>query len=101
MIKVMYNENTIKVSGHANYDKFGNDIVCASVSSIVYTTINGILNIDSNAIKYEDNKDLYIHIKSSNEVIKKLINSMLELLKELEKQYPKNIIVKENKDVIY
>ena len=101
MIKVLYNDKRIKISGHANFDSLGNDIVCASVSSIIYTTINGILNIESNVIKYEDNKDLYIHIESSSEVIKKLINNMLDLLKELEKQYPKNIIVKENKDVIY
>ncbi len=96
MIKVLYNDKRIKISGHANFDSYGNDIVCASVSSIVETTINGILNIDNKAIKVIDNKDLVIDILSNDIVIKKLITNMLELLKELEKQYPKNINVKEN-----
>ncbi len=96
MIKVLYNDKRIKISGHANFDSYGNDIVCASASSIVETTINGILNIDNKAIKVIDNKDLVIDILSNDIVIKKLITNMLELLKELEKQYPKNINVKEN-----
>ena len=96
MIKVLYNDKRIKISGHANFDSYGNDIVCASVSSIVETTINGILNIDNKAIKVTDNKDLVIDVLSNDIVIKKLITNMLELLKELAKQYPKNINVKEN-----
>ena len=50
MIKVVKENNYIKLSGHAKSDLYGNDIVCASVSSIVYTTVNGILNIDKEAI---------------------------------------------------
>jgi len=91
MIKVSYNDKSIKVSGHADFNTYGNDIVCASVSSIVYTTINGILNINNASIKYIDNKDLVIEILSDDEITNKLINSMLDLLKNLEEQYPKNI----------
>ncbi len=101
MIKVLCNDKIIKVSGHAKFGDYGNDIVCASVSSIIYTTINGILNIDKDAINYEDNNELIIHINSDDEIIQKLINNMLVLLKDLERQYPKNIKVKESKDVIY
>ncbi len=97
MIKVMVSKNIIKVSGHANYDNKGNDIVCASVSSIIDTTINGILNIDSKALDYIDNrKELTIKILSNDTITLKLIDNMLILLKELAKQYPKNISVKEN-----
>ena len=97
MIKVNYNDKSIKVSGHANFNTYGNDIVCASVSSIIYTTINGILNIDSNSISYKDDEILEIHILKNDDITKKLIDNMLDLLKDLEKQYPKNIkIVKEN-----
>jgi len=91
MIKVNYNENKIKISGHAGFNSYGNDIVCASVSSIVYTTINGILNINNNAIKFIDKEDLLIEIISNDLVTSKLINNMLDLLFDLEKQYPKNI----------
>ncbi|MBE6156739.1 MAG: ribosomal-processing cysteine protease Prp [Firmicutes bacterium] len=91
MIKVKYSNKFIKISGHADFNDYGKDIVCASASSIVYTTINGILNININAIKYTDEKELVIEILSNDEITNKLIGSMLDLLKELEAQYPKNI----------
>ena len=91
MIKVNYNDKAIKISGHANFDAYGKDIVCASVSSIVYTTVNGILNVNKNSIKFNDEKDLIIEILTNDLIVNKLIKSMLDLLKELEKQYPKNI----------
>ena len=91
MIKVIYSKNIIKISGHANYDEYGKDIVCASVSSIISCTINAILNINDKAIKYNDDKDLVIEILSSDEITSKLIKNMLELLQDLTKQYPKNI----------
>lgn len=91
MIKVNYNDKIIKISGHAGFDNYGKDIVCASVSSIVYTTINGILNINNDAIKFSDNTELVIEIVNNDDITNKLIANMLELLKDLEKQYPKNI----------
>ena len=91
MIKVIYSKNIIKISGHANYDEYGKDIVCASVSSIISCTTNAILNINDKAIKYNDDKDLVIEILSSDEITSKLIKNMLELLQDLTKQYPKNI----------
>lgn len=92
MIKVKVNKKNIKISGHAGFNAYGKDIVCASVSSIIYTTVNGILNISNNAIKYEDNKEFFIiEVLSDDEITNKLINNMLDLLEELEKQYPKNI----------
>ena len=33
------------ISGHAGYDDYGHDIVCASVSSAVQLTVNGITEI--------------------------------------------------------
>ena len=91
MIKVNYNDKVIKISGHADFNTYGKDIVCASVSSIVYTTINGILNINKNAIKYTDNIDLNIEILINDITTNKLIKNMIDLLIDLEKQYPKNI----------
>ena len=37
--------DTITISGHANYSD-SNDIVCASVSSIMYTTVNAIMKLN-------------------------------------------------------
>ncbi len=96
MIKVVCLENKIEISGHACFESYGKDIVCASASSIIYTTINGILNINDKAIQFNDGKKLEIFINSNDEITKKLINNMLDLLKNLAEQYPKNIIVKES-----
>ena len=35
---------TLTVSGHANYDKYGKDIVCAGVSAVVTGGINALEN---------------------------------------------------------
>ena len=94
MIKVLLKENIIEISGHANFDAYGKDIVCASVSSIIYTTINGILNINNKAIKIADENKLIIKIISNDDITKKLIENMINLLKDLEKQYPKNLNIK-------
>ncbi len=91
MIRGEFKKKYIKISGHANFNNYGNDIVCASVSSIIYTTVNAILNIDSRAIKYTDNKDFIIEVLKDNEIVNKLIDNMYCLLKDLEEQYPKNI----------
>lgn len=96
MIKVNINKNHIEIKGHAMYDDIGKDIVCAAVSTIVITTINAILRFDENAINYKDS-DGYISIdiiKDSN-ITNTLILNMIELLKDLEKQYKKNIKINE------
>lgn len=80
----------IKLMGHALYDDYGKDIVCASVSSIVITTINGILSIDK-TISYEENEGLSIKVIKDDLVTNKLINNMINMLLELEEEYPKNI----------
>ena len=80
MIKVNIKEKQIIIKGHANYDELGKDIVCASVSSMVITTVNAILRIDNEAIKYSDDNGVIIDIIKSDEIINKLINNMIDLL---------------------
>ena len=97
MIKVLVSKDKIEVTGHSEYDDIGKDIVCSAVSSIVTTTINGIISIDSDAIYYEYNRDIMeIVIKKRDEVTIKLIDNMSDLLKSLSNDYPKNIKVKES-----
>ena len=85
------NINFIKISGHAGYDVCGKDIVCAAVSSITITTVNALIKLDENAIDYVQNDDLTITIKKHDEVTCVLIQNMIDLLEELEKDYKKNI----------
>ena len=96
MIKVLVSKEKIEIRGHSGYDLVGKDIVCSAVSSIVITTINGILSINSKSLKYEyDDDTLAITHIQNDEVTIRLINNMLDLLKELRDQYPKNINIKE------
>ncbi len=100
MIKITSKENNgvieeIIIKGHACNDVSGKDIICASVSSIVITTINAIIRFDEKAVFYEE-KTGFIKInnlKKDNKTNTLLIN-MLNLLAELVTKYPKNIQMK-------
>lgn len=80
----------VKIIGHAKYNDYGKDIVCASVSSIVITTVNAILKIDKDAINYKENT-FEMNILKNDEIVNILVNNMLSLLEELMHDYPKNI----------
>ena len=85
----------ITILGHAMYDDYGKDIVCAAVSSIVTTTVNGILALNKNSLSYMiSKKGLSIDVKNTDETTQILIGNMVSLLKELEENYPENIEVK-------
>lgn len=100
MIKVsIVKENSkykkISILGHAMYDDYGKDIVCSAASSIVTTTVNGILTLDKGSLSYlVSKKGMTIDIKNTDKTTQLLINNMVNLLKDLEKNYPENIEVK-------
>ena len=99
MIKVKINKDNIVITGHANYEEYGKDIVCASVSSIVITSINACLRIDSDSLNYKEEKDkLTINITSDNKYVLLIIENMIAMLEELTLTYKKNIkIIKEER----
>lgn len=100
MIKVKVTKDSdmiksVSILGHAMYADFGKDIVCSAASSIVTTTINGILSFDKEGLSYEVSKDGLVikNIKTDN-ITQTLLNNMISLLKELENDYPTNVEVK-------
>lgn len=95
LTKIDNNITKIIIKGHANFADFGKDIVCASVSSTVITTVNILLSLDNECIKYDDTKGLTINILKNNDVTNKIISVLVTNLQELEKAYPKNIQIKE------
>lgn len=92
MIKIKVQNNNISILGHANYDDYGKDIVCASVSSIVMCSVEAIANFDIDAINVEQtNEGLIIDINKKDTITITLIENMIKCLKELEMKYSKNI----------
>ena len=97
-VNIIGKNDKIILSGHALFDDYGKDIVCAGVSSVVTTTINAILTFDKNYISYQKEQDkLEINIIVHNEIVDNLINNMIDMLNNIEEDYPRNIkIRKEN-----
>lgn len=92
MIKVKYevkddNYLSISVSGHAEYAEYGKDLICASVSSIMFGFMNALdaLNLDI------DIKQLNNSISITNHTNSDIVNNYFELvmmqLKTIESSY--------------
>lgn len=93
MIKVIYNSDfrNLKITGHAGYADKGKDIVCASASSIILTSINLAIEFNKD-VKYTDDLNKIEVVNNTNdENVKKVFSNMILSLEELERQYPDNI----------
>lgn len=85
----------ISVLGHAMYAEYGKDIVCSAVSSIVTTTINGILSLDRESITYmASSKGITINVNKTDRTTQILLRNMVNLLKELKNNYQEYIEIK-------
>jgi len=82
---------TLTVSGHANYDQYGKDIVCAGVSAVVTGGINALESELANIkIVNEENK-LGVIVINSNEKIQIILKTILVQLETIETSYKKYI----------
>lgn len=81
----------IKVSGHANYKKIGEDIVCAAVSTATQVTYNAIehLKLDHLVDCKVSEGFFSLRVKEENTTILALLDNLEYTLNDLEKQYPK------------
>lgn len=87
-IKVILNNKEqikeIKIDGHVNYNISGQDIVCASASTLLISSINHILSLDRESILYNDNgKVVTIKVLKNNENSLKILNNMIEMFQQL------------------
>ena len=94
MIKILKEMDKITIKGHANY-RDTDDIVCASISSIMYTSVNAILNFNDKAINFtDDGNECVITINTHDDITDKLISNMLLMFDEVSNQYPSNVEIK-------
>ena len=105
MIKVdifRKNSNIVKLEmdGHSGYSD-GDDIVCASASSVAFAIANGIENVTNVKFGYETG-DGYLLIvlpddlnKDEQDKVSILTETFALFIKELESQYPAKVQVTE------
>ncbi|MBQ3021837.1 MAG: ribosomal-processing cysteine protease Prp [Clostridia bacterium] len=77
------------VDGHSGYAESGADIVCASVSSAVWLTINGIEKQNLAKLRYEE-RDGFVTCtisEKSGSGADILLDSLCMFITELESQY--------------
>ena len=93
MIKIIYNEDfkNLKITGHAGYADKGKDIVCASASSIILSSVNLAIEFNKNVKFIDDLNKIEITNNTNDENVKKVFSNMILSLEELERQYPDNI----------
>ncbi len=97
MIKIIVDKKNdkyekITLSGHAKYDDYGKDIVCAAASSIFITTVNAIDLLKPHSIKVTSEKDKnIIEVQDLTNETKILLDNMMNMFSELEVSYKKNI----------
>ena len=92
MIKVIYEVKDdlytyIESKGHANSDEYGKDLICASVSSIMFGFMNALDVLDEDVeIKQLTNK-IVIKNHSKSEMIQDYFELIMMQLKTLEETY--------------
>lgn len=89
------------ISGHTGFDEAGQDIVCAAVSTLGISTINGLTEVNKISVGCEI-RDGYLECvlpENLSEEERKNSNILLETLflslKNLEEQYGKYITITE------
>lgn len=85
----------VKVTGHAGFDEYGKDIVCAAASTLVTASINNILCIEDSIEAVYQDETLIIIVKEATIINQSILNSMLAMLEEIEYDYNQNIVIKE------
>ncbi len=94
-VKFQRTENKITaftVSGHSGYAEEGEDIVCASVSSVVWSTVNGLSEIAGLPVEYES-RDGFVSCSmpqlspAEREKADLLLESMYAFMQSLSEQY--------------
>ena len=85
-----------EASGHAGYDAYGRDIVCAAVSGILLTTLAGIeevVGVHARVKRNDENGYLHVQLPHQLEEAAKhdaclLIRSAEHGLRSISEQYP-------------
>ena len=92
MIKAVFEvrENlyrSLDVSGHAEFGEYGKDLVCASVSSIMFGFMNALDALGENVTISQSDNRITIIDQSGSEVIQDYFELVIMQLKTIEESY--------------
>ena len=92
MIKVLYEVReeryvSLDVSGHAEYGKYGKDLICASVSSILFGFMNALDELQENVEIRQSENRITVEDHSSSSTVQNYFELVIMQLKTIEESY--------------
>lgn len=94
-----------KAVGHAEYDEYGSDIVCAALSTALQFPLAGFQDVLEIYPRFEISSEGLLSVeladmdlKGKEREVNTLLESMLVIVKQLSKDYPKNIKLVEKEE---
>lgn len=81
----------VEVSGHAEYDTKGKDVVCAAVSALVQGAVVGLKKVLNEKVKIKKSEGFLKFEVARNDKTEIIIMTLVESLKDLSSQYPSYI----------
>ena len=94
-----------RAQGHTGYAEAGEDIVCAAVSALTQTTLNGLQNVLKAPVMFEiDDEAALLEARltpqateAQVEAAQLLLKTLLEGLRAIERSYPRNVRIIEER----
>ena len=96
-----------RANGHSGYAESGADIVCAAISALTQTTLNGLKNVLKAPVMFDQDDDgafieAILTTEASEDQLRQaqlLLVTLLEGLQAIQREYPRNlrIIFKERR----
>ena len=92
MIKAVFQANddlyeSLDVSGHAQYGEYGRDLICASVSSIMFGFMNALDALEENVQISQSENRITIVDQSGSEIVQHYFELVITQLKTIEASY--------------
>lgn len=94
---------SFEISGHAEYNEEGLDIVCAGISATVITSLNLLLKLLGKKAKFSEvQEDGYMYFEiidkkleiNTNYFVELVIENLILSLQEIEETYPNHLKIK-------
>ena len=95
MINATFRPLGFTVTGHADHSERGTDIVCAAVSALVTSTVNGIENYVLTEIGtlYEGEGLVIVDLDDVGPITEALVATLYDALVDISESYPDNLKV--------